>query len=237
MKLTIDQLKDSKKNDTIFILGCGPSVGMITKSQKEYINSSCDSVAFNWFCLGKSGINPDFYFIDAQGLRKSERKSYNLRMECFLEKYKTGISIIVEKSSRGRGGYEDVIDRITTPVLVVKRLVNSYMSTNEKAFLLDLETGIYNGLSALYYAVHFAVWMKYKQVVFLGVDLYDQSYYFDGGKEWYFLTAEGMKREDRHQHADHILKTVKAVKELTPDIEWLASHKRSLLSEHLETLW
>ena len=230
--LNVKEFARTKNSDTMFILGCGPSLNQLSKTKRSIISQN-DTISFNWYCLGDIGIVPRYYILDAQGFRKYERKSTDLSVTTFLTKLRTKYCVVIGRPTEHRNGYHKNLGEIHHDGIVVHPATPSTMSGGTAVMLNDISEGIFAGISALYYAIHIAVWMKYKRVVYVGIDLYDQSYYFDGGKQWWYLSAENMRREDQHPTAMETLRIVKEVRDITPGIEWYVGHEKSLLNREL----
>ena len=80
-----NQLKKDKKTDTVFILGSGPSINKINKSQWNYINLK-DSWGFNfWLCHHHI---PDCFFAQSH-IDIEEDQRYNFEMDTLMNQMLT----------------------------------------------------------------------------------------------------------------------------------------------------
>lgn len=224
----------TKKSDTLCIMGSGSSINTITCKQWEFIKNN-DSVAFNWYCWKETPIIPKYYIINAQGVRNIEQNTpYN--WQTFLSKYKAEYVIIV-KQAKGKHivyNYEEKIKRIHQDGIVI-----DYRKYRKPPIYTDVLKNpidnIVTFFSAIGYPIHLAVWMGYKTVIFFGVDLYDNHYFWDEGKEFDFLKLDGIKASQPFAHKTDVITGILNVKLITPSINWLVHNKKSLLTSILPT--
>jgi len=103
-----------------------------------------------------------------------------------------------------------------------------------KSFCRDdiFTDGIHHGKGTIYDALHFAVGMHYTEVLFCGIDLYDNRYFYLPRDETLQQTMnEGQSVDAPHLMADKTLRVVGDFAKTYPDIALSVQNKRSLLAE------
>jgi len=233
--LTEKQFGRTRQHDTLAIMGCGYSINDITSAQWAFIKKDCDSIAFNWYCFKETPIIPTYYAINAQGIRTKESNTpYDYKH--FIEKLKCEYTIILtnhfKKCNKICFHYDHNLDLLKGDGIVVHQGSFNVSTIKQSPF-----AGAYNGESSIGFVCHIAVHLGYKKVVFFGVDLYDQAYFFDGGKQWDFLYYDLHKgsgdgsRSHLHASAPATVEMMRKILPLTPYIKWMVHNPKSLLTE------
>jgi len=161
-----------KKSNTVVIYGSGYSLNEIASSQWEELGKF-DSIGFNFFVLQK-WIDPTFLIVgDIRPEKSLEFSGRNIKNT--YEKYYSHI----------HGRYQDSLFIVRDDQL--KMLPGEFAQTykyfvversaNIKHFGKKMDTMWY-GQSTLFSALDWAFKMRYDEVIFAGVDLYDYRFFW-----------------------------------------------------------
>lgn len=235
--LSENNFNSSKHNDTLIVYGCGSSINELNDDDKEHF-SQFDSIAFNWFC--KSNIKAKYYLIREQANIPS-RSSKDETPEKLIKNlnndvYKNSI-LIVHKLSEKSGDclhYEDpkILNQFNHNGIIVNDL-----KLHNNAYGVDLwdntnilSQGVYHGRATLNNVLHVAVYMKYKSIIFVGVDLYDSRYFWvKEGATRHSVKKKGRNYKDKYFLAKRIVDLVSETKKKYK-INMSVYNKKSLLT-------
>ena len=228
-KLTIDDIKSKKTSDTIFILGSGYSINKVKEEEWDIIRKH-NSIAFNWFC--KHPFEPTYFLIREQAnlpFRRARGESIKDLIKS-VNKYKNAALIICDVSSHSKNSYRYRKDkRIKLPYLIVKD-DNSKRFKKVKNMRCDpTKKGLIHGTCTIYNVLHLALFLDYKKIVFVGVDLYDSRYFWlKGNKTRHTVKKKNKRCKDRHAIAS---RTIRFVRKLGKDtgLELYVTNPKSLL--------
>lgn len=235
--LTESELKSKKKSNTLFILGSGYSINEVTIDEWNKINAY-DSMGFNWFCKHK--FEPSFFLIREQAnlpSRHGELENVDIFINS-INRYKNTVGIISDVSNHTRKAYRYKDDkRINIPCAIVSdnkdkrciKNVRKYLSRN------PFEIGLYHGDCTMYNVLHFAKFMDYKQIVFVGVDLYNSQYFWlSADQSRYTLRNKGLTWKNKHPVKDNVLHAVAEFR--TFGISMFSTNPQSLLNKYIPTI-
>lgn len=232
MILTEKQLLQSKTKEIAAIFGCGYSINTITTDEWEFISNNCDTMAFNWFCLGNVPIIPKYYLAHVQGVYQSHIDA-GYGYEDFHEKLKADIVLILkkEKNKKRIYAYHENTDRFEKVVVFNP----SEVPVDINLILKNPFEGAYNPRTALGFMMHIAVFLGYKTIIFYGVDLYDQRYYWcDYDETWDLINVNNWEHEYRHPHEKTTVEIVQRASVITPHIKWVVHNRLSSLAKMIE---
>jgi len=234
-----DKLLKHKTSDTIIIYGCGSSINDITDDQFEEL-SNFDSCAFNWFCF--SHIPVSYYLVREQAnmpkrVHRKENVKYFYKM---MNKYYKNSCLIVhdlKNHSPDAYDYSSNCDKFNSSCVVIR---DTKLKGNDAGVKLwsdnIFKNGIYHGKNTLTNAFHFAVFMGYKRILFVGVDLYDSRYFWiKKNKIRYSVKNKKQNNNSKHQTSKDVLSMVEEVKKSYPDIKMYTYNNKSLLSNVMDT--
>lgn len=183
-----DKLLSKKKSDTLFILAAGQSINNL--SEKDFnIISEHDSIAINGF--GCHGFIPNFYsfelefqmnrsapkiFIDMckhiiKNIKKYEKTTFIFRQNRIGDK---DVDDFVREILSKGNSYWNVYD--TIPGKTIKEY-ESYLLWYKKIGLFKANDFFPNKSSSLSWIISMAYQMRYKNIVFCGVDLFGDHFY------------------------------------------------------------
>jgi len=192
--MLVQDIKDQKASKTLVIYGCGGSLNDI--SEKEWTHlKQFDSIGFNWFILQQwleptfkivGDIRPDKTF---EAIGDSKSKCYKNYKEYASEKRydKTAFFVPEDKQPNFPDGN---LGR------------KSFLYKRSKEFYTRDINSISVAATTLTTCLHVAIFLKYKRVIFAGVDLYDYNYFFMHSEEP--LRIQGSRREEPKWRDDPI---------------------------------
>lgn len=234
--LNREQFFGRKKSDTIVIYGSGYSVNDLTnKNIKEL--SAFDSLGFNWFL--KSNIPTTFYLVREQANIKYRRTSTEtpgiLIDSLNSDKYLKTCLIIssVDRMSPDKGPiyYDEMSHLFKGDGVVVKDKKTGCLKQIRHMDSIDvLDNGLLHWKCSLCDVLHLSAFLKYKRIIFVGIDLYDSRYFWLGRDETrHSVGRKGKMHEDQHPVSDFVLELVGAFKKKFSDVEIFRQNPKSLL--------
>lgn len=229
--LSRKQFINSKKHDTLCIMGCGYSINNISDKKWKFVQESTDQFTVNWFCLGKTPIIPTYYLIDEQGTNRIKAKNDTTHKD-FINHLKCRVAIVKDrKNSSDAFRYAEHLEDIKFDGVITynSAKVGSICNCKDVDVLSD---GFVFMNGCMSNAFHFAVWMKYKTVIFIGVDLYDSRYYWmPYDEEWSVIRRSGININTRHGQANNFINMAREAKGEFKDMIWMVENNQSLLAE------
>ena len=236
---TIDKLIDHKKSDTIVIYGSGSSINDITDSQFKGL-SNYDSCSFNWFAFSKIPVS--YYLVREQAnIPKRVHGKENVKNFYALmnKHYKDSYLIVHDLKNHSPDAYDysSNTDKFDSKCMVVKdiKLKGNDAGVNLWRSGSIFNNGIYHGKTTMTNALHFAVWMGYRTILFAGVDLYDSKYFWmKDNKTRYSVRNKNKTMKSKHQTYNDTLNLVEKVKHTYKDINMYTYNRKSLLSNIIE---
>ena len=231
-----------KKSDTITIYGCGSSINNLTENEKDRLHQF-DSVAFNWFAF--SHIPVTYYLVREQAnIPKRVHGDETVDNFYYLinKYYKKSCIVIHDLKHHSPDAYDYSCYNNPT-----RQFIPSYITVKDVKLKGNdpgverwrkeniLKDGIHHGKTTMTNVLHFAVWMGYEKIIFVGVDLYDSRYFWLKDNETRYSVRNKKKNmNSQHQAANDTLSLVKKVKQIYPDIKMYTYNKKSLLSNIIE---
>ena len=238
--ITEEQLRKVKKSDTIIIYGCGSSINDITDMQYEDLKGF-ESCGFNWFCF--SGIPTTYYIVREQAnipKRVHGKETISNFYQEINDGYKQSCLVIHDLKNHSPKAFDYSDPKNCKRFLLNYVIVNDIKLDdnnpgvekwkNENIF----KSGVYHGKNTLTNALHFSVWMRYKRIIFVGVDLYDSRYFWlDDDETRYSVKSKNKDAGSRHQTATDVISLVKRMKKCYPKIKMYTYNKKSLLANYI----
>lgn len=229
----IDFLK-KKKSDLVIIYGSGPTIGKLSNKELDKL-SKFDSIGFNWFC--KSNIPTTFYIIREQATTPKRCSEEMGITPMDLIKYMNNhvyinSSLVIQNMTNFPNhnyAYSDHLSEFKGSGIVLEELRIGKQVT--KSFNVDhykkniFNEGIYHGKCSLSNAIHLAIGMKYKEILFIGVDLYDSRYFWRGDKKYLLIN----NINNKHKVGKVTIPMLKEIQTKNM-IEMCTYNKKSLLS-------
>lgn len=226
-----------KTSESIVVMGSGWSINNISEYQWKAI-SNVNSIGFNWFC--KHQFAPTFYIIREQA-NIASRKNHDESPEALIsllskKNYKDTLMIVldVSKHSPHAFKYRKLIKTITNQYITIKdfKVKGSF---NIKYMFKDMfNVGLYHGKCSLVNVIHFILQMKYENVYFAGVDLYDSRYFWLREKETRHTVKNKCKKyNSKHAVAGYTLKFLNKIQKNTK-LKMYSLSEKSLLCKIME---
>ncbi len=181
----IEKLKSKKTSDTLFILGSSPSLLSLNENDWRQV-SSADSLALNRFCFHHHV--PSYYWLELADnmvanhfVFEEIKKKYPEEKTVFIFNYKNFRSRPLR--------FESLPKSITSNAVFilprVKPVSKWALKNNLKALRESLKRKSISFRSfihlrgSVFTCTQIGVALGYKKIVYLGVDLKDQSYFYD----------------------------------------------------------
>lgn len=232
IKIKIEELISKKSSDTIFILGSGSSINKVTSDQWSIIGKH-DSIAFNWFC--KHEFEPKFFLIREQSnipSRCNDDESPDILVD-LVNKYKNTHAIICNVNHHTKKAYKYYKDsRIKIPCLILKDNKSKKYSSVSNLSRDPSKKGLIHGSCTLCSVLHLVKFMGYKNIVFVGIDLYDSRYFWlRRKKSRHTLIKKGVSYGSSHPVANKTKRLVGRFCKYYSDINVYVANKKSLLKK------
>lgn len=257
--LTREQFLSRKNSDTIVVYGSGYSINEITEDQWNKLGKF-DSIGFNWFLKSKRPVT--FYLLREQDIWRANGTGDESKIELYdkLNKYyKNSCCIVVDLSKSdgkwartnhyGKPAYREKIslDGVITKEIFARKNFEEYKKgfpSRGKRFgslcryfeLYDLlDNGIVYDFCSIISILHIITFLKYKRIIFAGVDLYDHRYFWLGRNQLRGITRKkGRKLDTEHFVADFTCGIVGFYKEHFKNVDVNVLNPRSLLTKNIK---
>lgn len=232
-KLTPEEFIACKKSDTLVVLGSGSSINLITDKQWDQIRQ-WDSIGFNWFCHHPFG--PTFFVIREQSNISSRNRDTETRERLFKDLNKKSYAntcLIVHDISHHSPKTFSWVE----PSRLRKFPQNGIVVRDIKARLSRklltcsiFEKGVVHGSCSLTNVLHIGLFLQYKRIYFVGVDLGNSRYFWlKGNRTRSSIRSKGRKYSSKHPVAGPVLIMVRMIKKnFNP--EMLTANRKSLLT-------
>jgi hypothetical protein len=209
--LTSDSFRSKKQHSKLAIFGTGYSINYITPDQWVKIETCYDTLGINWMLKLKK---PMTWYIVREQCATPKRIEPGHTLNDFIElmAYQKNACKIVKDIGYQKNNYQHA------------KNINNYEGDgyifNEIRYECDVKSfkhsdmfkeGIHHGRGTIWDALHFAIQMNYEEIIFGGIDLYDNRYFYLGYDE----ILEQVKNEGRDQNSPHLLskRTLKIVQD------------------------
>lgn len=213
-KLSLSDIKAAKKSDRVFVFGSGYSLNDIPESQWEHI-ARHDTVGFNAFVYQK-WIDVDFHLIRGWG----EGASVFADLKYLTDEFKSLVANNRFYSATTFVYQDDLSAQFAHALFEYGALPRAAKvfpyTTNCKDNLpsQNMGRGLIHDVGTLCDAVHFAYAIGWKEIVLVGVDLYDTRYFWLEPHETFILDYHTGKKSigqvsDRGQRYDEAHSTTR----------------------------
>jgi len=257
-RLSREQFLSRKNSDTIVIYGSGYSINKITKSQWSELQKF-DSIGFNWFLKSKKPVT--FYLLREQDVWRRNGQGDESRQEVFdtIEKFYNSTCLIVSNLSTSAPKWA-MLHHYARPIyqkkmpftgVVLKekfaqqsfREYKSGWPSRSKRYgalchyfnTVDLfKDGIIYDFCSMISILHIVTFLKYKRIIFAGVDLYDHRYFWLGKNELRNVTKHSKRDLDsEHFVGDFTVGLVGTYNLNFRNTELYTVNPKSLLTKHI----
>lgn len=203
--MTEQELKDNRRSDTVFIFGSGYSLNEITDSQWQEL-SGHDTIGFNMF------VHQDFIRVDYHLFREVSSSDIDPAIwKPAIKKYAALIKnsrhynktvLLVQGEYRALNGNKLIGMHLLPHGTSVYRFRTKSRSIYQPP-TKSIGEGLVHGTSTLIEAVNLAYCLGWKNIVLVGVDLYDRRYFWlDKDETRDSDQLRQTKHKQRHNTAD-----------------------------------
>jgi hypothetical protein len=221
-----------KSSDTLVIFGSGSSINKINDHQWSRL-SSYDSIGFNWFC--HHGFAPTFYVIREQAAIPTRNVETETRKRLFkdmrADTYAPVCLIVHDMSNHSPHSYNYAkrCHRFEQDGIIVKDIKGKL---NSKQFAQDIfKKGVFHGKCTMTNVLHIALYLRYKKLLFAGVDLRNSRYFWMHPKAARInIASRNLKSSNRHPVAKYTMVLLRRVKKHF-DVEMSTMNRKSLLAK------
>ncbi len=237
--LTPDQFKERKTSDTLVIYGCGYSINEIKTKQLAKLQKF-DSIGFNWFC--KSGLHTTFYMVREQANVKKRVKKGETVKGLFRymasDPYKSSCRIVVniikdgwpDKIKKTVFPYHEHLEQLGGSGVVLKEIRKlGHPSIFKKTDIFD--KGNYHGRCTMCNIMHIVSYLRYRRIIFAGIDLYDSRYFWLKKNETRAsVRGKGQSYKSKHAISKDLIELIRRFKR-THKVRLLTQNPKSLLTK------
>lgn len=221
-----------KKHNGIAILGTGYSINSIDPETWLDIESKYDTFGINWYC--KALHSTTWYLVREQAnVPKRQHAGHTIEIFYDLMKFYTNTCKIIKDQPNHPHNYpySRNLDKFEGNGIVIKEADGG---CGVKSFADDIFTvGLWHGKATIFDALHFAIYMNYEKILFCGIDLYDNRYFYLKYNETLEqVSKEGRTCEDQHLLATKVVSIVQKTKDWWKK-EMYVQNPRSLLANIL----
>ena len=227
-----NQFMSFKRHDKLAVIGSGYSINDVSIEKLVKIDIGYDTIGMNWSCKLH---RPMTWYIVREQAASPKRIGRLQTLSDFLHDInRTQTTLIIKDMSYREGNYIHAqhTDKFTHDGMIFKEIPGKCKAA---AFGDDIfEDGIHHGKATMWDVLHFAVGMKYREILFIGVDLYDSRYFwlpYDEASP--MVQAEGRSCNDPHLAAENTIRIVCDTRD-TFGIEMYVENPKSLLAKHIE---
>lgn len=175
-------LRATRKSDTVFLFGSGYSLNAISPPEWRAIEAH-DTIGFNWF-VRESFVRCDYHFIREIAYNDAENTGQNeVAIYCDLIRRNPHYAhtvLMVQTGFRATNGNRVIGWRLLPRV-------NSIFLWRTRPHQLrpsrSIQEGLAHGRGTLCECVNFAALLGWRNIVLVGVDLYDRRYFWLGENE------------------------------------------------------
>ena len=259
--LTRDEFLSKKKSDTIVVYGSGYSINDITEEQWNKLGQF-DSIGFNWFLKSKRPVT--FYLLREQDIWRKNGFGDESRKEVvdtLNNYYKDSCAIVVDLSNShpkwsktnhyGKKIYQKdiklsgVISKEVFARISLPEYRNGWPENNKRYNILCnyfqsydmLNKGIVYDFCSMVNILHLITFLKYKRIIFAGVDLYDHRYFWLGKDKLRNITKKrGRKLNSNHFVSNFTCGLIGTYNNYFKDVELFVLNPKSLLAKKIK-IW
>jgi hypothetical protein len=204
------QLRRSRKSDTVFVFGSGYSLHDLGTPEWDWIERH-DTLGFNWF------VRQDWVRVDYQLIREVAEDDFDAEVwrpqvaeysdRIATSRHYSNAIFLVQSGLRALNANRLIGDRLLpqgSPIFLWRSI------PGRKKLGASLAAGLSHPFSTLDEAVNFAALLGWTEIVLVGVDLYDRRYFWLGPAETRAADLRrGARYDERHNVAsDAMLENV-----------------------------
>jgi hypothetical protein len=175
--ITEDELFATRRSDTLFIFGSGYSINDLTEDECRYFEQH-DTLGFNWF-VHQRLVRCDYHLIRGIPDTDFDAKLWKPQIRTYFSliatnPYYRSTLFLVQTQFRAVNGNRAIGFRL----LPTENKVYLWRTTRRRDYSPSLRLGLAHAYSVLSECVNFGFLMGWKEIVLVGVDLYDRRYFW-----------------------------------------------------------
>lgn len=171
------ELRQTRKGDTVFIFGSGYSLNAISASEWQAI-AEHDTLGFNWF-VRQHYVRCDYHLVRETGGSDLDDASWRGYLFDYFDRLRdnpcfSNAVLLIQTGFRATAGNRAVWLSLIPPehrVFLWKSIDTTVPSTS-------FTEGLAHGAGTLHECINFAALMGWTRIVLAGVDLYDRRYFW-----------------------------------------------------------
>lgn len=247
----VSRLSNLKSSDTLVILGAGSTINELSIGQLEELNGY-DVAGLSYSCI--LPIKQKFYFYESPSAHEKDLmlEHANKILPVILENKKKGrLNELIWKNSENKTFNQyfklkqfvcpNVCSILSDNLRTIKKILKYCKKLGLNKYFLLQKRGSVTAL------VQFGTLLKYKKIVFVGVDLNTNKYFFENNKKYIFYnfadpySFDNIYKSNVHRTNDPkigipIIEVLKIFFEEETNIQFYVSSKDSALIDYLP-LW
>lgn len=175
-----------RKSDTIFVFGSGYSVLDISEAEWDFI-SQHNTLSFNWF-IYQQFVPVDYHVVRETYSYVKTLKDLKRAVRHYAEtlvgnpNYDDTV-LFIQKGKAATSGNCMIADGLVPPGRTISRFVTKSRGTYEPPSKDPDSEGLVHGPGTLIDSLNLAIYGGWKDIVLVGVDLYDRRYFWLGRDE------------------------------------------------------
>ena len=183
--LTVDELLKSRKSDTVFIFGSGYSLNELSETEWREM-ARHNTIGFNWF-VRQNFIRVDYHLFREVSGSDTDPAVWKPAIKEYADllknspHYENSVMVI-------QGGYKALNGNRLISMRLLSRDTRIFRFHNNSRSIYkppskNISEGLVHGTSTLIDVVNLAYSLGWKNIVLVGVDLYDRRYFWLGNEE------------------------------------------------------
>lgn len=197
-----NEARRTRRSDTVFVFGSGASLNELSAAERAHFEEH-DTLGFNWF-VHQQFVRCDYHLIRGIPDTDVDPRVWRPQLDEYFRLLRTNArfaatTYLVHSGFRAINGNRAIGYR-----LLPKGNAIFLWRTNSRAQLPSerFEDGLVHGQSTIQECINFAYLLGWKQIVLVGVDLYDRRYFWLGAEETRSVDLRrGATAEDAHARA------------------------------------
>ena len=231
-----DELRRTRKSDTVFIFGSGASLNELSAADWAHFEQH-DTLGFNWF-VHQEFVRCDYHLIRGIPDTDSDPRVWRPQLDEYFGLLRTnprfaGTIYLVHSGFRAINGNRAIGYRLLPRNPVFLWRTNSTAVLPSRSFA----EGLVHGESTLLECINFAYLLGWARVVLVGVDLYDRRYFWlDADETRSVDLMRGATAAGTHARASSgLIDTLGSWRRwlASQDVELMVANPRSLLAGSL----
>lgn len=206
--VTDDELRATRKTDTLFIFGSGFSVNSISEDEWRSFEQ-CDTLSFGWF-VHQNLVRIDYHLIREVVANDIDPRIWWPGVHEYARRingnpHYANTVLLIQGGWNAINGNRLVGLRLLPKSSPIFRYRNRSRSRTYQPPSSSFSEGLVHGSATLTDCINFAYVLGWKEIVLVGVDLYDRRYFWLGYDE---TRIEDHRRLSSHQDSHNTAKGI-----------------------------